>query len=317
MNEFPISAEQLYELTKPEQRVFPLMWEEEQFINNKDISNKSKKYSLPFWPKNLFEKISKILHESNNSGKHLSFIFQINLDGTTYSNLPTKGLIQFYAINEDYRIVDNNEKEKLSFEKIMGENNTGIYHLIYISEEYLNEEPVQADTILSLLDSYDDQEPAHTIHVQQRAFELPLMHNSMFHALRKMGYETQSIKESFQQYINRTDVSKLNEDLNLLFANTPDLFPHILKSLYHPLLKNTFGNKIGGFPLYVNEDNREKDVTFFDFLLFQIDTTENNSNSKRYIMGINTNKEEIKAWSKAPTLNMKESISTMLHKQLA
>lgn len=86
---FPLTAEQLYLLTLPEQRKHPVVWKKKEHINGLDVSAQSKKYGLPLLPKSLEKEILNIIAPENNDGSRLSFISQINLKDFQFTDLPT------------------------------------------------------------------------------------------------------------------------------------------------------------------------------------------------------------------------------------
>lgn len=324
MNNIPISAQQLYELTQEEHKLYPMMLFKSETIDDYDTSQHSKKYALPFWPQSLFEKIHKIIGTTNNDGHKLSFIFQINLAELSTPELPQAGIIQFYMANTDQRVIDNNEREKLAFQNIFGEDNTGLYQIIYIAPEYLQEPCVPKSVIINIINPYHEREVSHKLNLVLGYFELPFVRNSMTQALYKLGHNVDNINKSLQEFIDSSDSKTINDQIDLIFNEQQNLLIHVLSTLSHPKLKNELGNKIGGYPAYTTEDNRDKKKTFFNHLLFQIDNLSNYKSMKTtgdapqslpYIIGVNVNSEELKSWNKAPTLNMKQSMTTMLHKQ--
>lgn len=83
--------------------------------------------------------------------------------------------------------------------------------------------------------------------------------------------------------------------------------------------------------MYLDNDNRRKNTTHFDFLLFQIDTIitqelyeqdidefehkhKLGQTFQPYIMGLNVNFKELIKWNKKTTLNMKDKMKTIFHK---
>lgn len=332
---FPLTAEQLYLLTLPEQRNYPVVWKKKEHINGLDTSAQSKKYGLPFIPKSLEKDILNIIAPENNDGIRLSFIFQINLKDFQdfhFTELPTSGLIQFYCSNNTLRSNDYTEEENDNFEKIMGERNQGAYQLIYIPGEKTNEENMPATFFFSILDLYTEREEAYTLKFDNDYFEVPLLHNTMYQKLEELGHHTATIRTTFEEYVKQNSKDKINEELDLLFKNKQQLFTSVIESLFHENLKTSYGNKCGGFPIYLETDNRRKNTTKFNFLLFQIDTIitqelyeedidvfehkhKLGQTFQSYIMGLNVNWKDLIEWKKKPTLNMKEKMKTIFHKQ--
>lgn len=329
---FPISAEQLYQLTLPEQRAFPIVWRKKQHIDDNDTSTSSKKYSLPFWPINLQNEIEKILSPENNGDTKLSFIFQLNLEDFYFPDLPRSGIIQFYCANNNLLSCDYNEEDKDKFEAIMCQKNTGAYQIIYIDTPHLNEKAVSPNEIRKVITPYIEGEKPHTLFFRQQLFEIPLLHNTMYHRLQELGYKTSNIRQTFDEYIKENSRDTINKTLDALFKFKETLFISVLDTLFHKKLKTSYGNKCGGFPIYIELDNRKKENSKFDYLLFQVDTIilqefseediDEHEHSHKldiayqpYVLGVNVNRKQLAKWKKNPTLCFKDNVDTLLHKQ--
>lgn len=330
--DFPLTSKQFRIIVMEKNRKYPLLWRKNIHIHEHNRELISKKYSLPFWPKSLKNEITEIVSSENNGNTKLSFIFQLNLEDFHFPDLPRQGLIQFYCASNQNRANDSNENDKYILEKIANFKSSGAYQIIYIAPKHFNEDPVSVEDILQSISPYKDGEMPHSLKFKQDCFELGLLHNSMYHILYDNNEDTSTIEETFGEYVQRKNPFEINQELNQLFENEAEHFIDVQQTMFNPKLKFSHGNKTGGFPVYLEKDNRNKNKTKFDFLLFQIDTRvfetsegdevdehENMhkiiQNTPEYVMGLNVSKEQLKKWMKTPTLNFKQSIDTLFHKQ--
>lgn len=262
----------------------------------------------------------------------LSFIFQLNLEDFKLPNLPSQGLLQFYCSNNHNRSNDLHENEKDIIIKTLNINTLGAYQIVYIDSSYLKETPCTEDEINHVIEKYTDAETPYSLKFKQNRFEIGILHNSMYHILHKEKEDISTIHETFYEYIQSVTSDEINEAFSEIFKDNQEYFQNFQDTFYHPKLTFSHGNKSGGFPVYLDKDNRAKEVTKYDFLLFQIDTRvieilgedEINDyenihkvikNLPEYIMGLNVNHQDLVSWTKEPNINFKKYVATQFHKQ--